>query len=145
MIDPLIQKALLLSAQQHRGQTDYAGKDYFRHHILTVYNSVGGKNANPIELAVVALLHDVVEDTSTNIKFIEKEFGSVVAQAVKVISKTPGEDYIGYIKRVRSNPLARKVKIADITHNMQAGRLKTIGDKDRERLDKYKIAFDLLK
>src|SRR6056297_2808642 len=117
-----IDKAYKLSKKLHSGQTDRAGKPYFRH-IERVFSSVGGHTATPESLGVVALLHDTVEDTNLSISQVKGLFGKEVADAVKAITKRPNEDYESYLRRVKGNRIAREVKIADITDNSNLGRL----------------------
>jgi (p)ppGpp synthase/HD superfamily hydrolase len=149
-MDSLITKAFLLAKKAHQGQTDIGGSDYFRNHITTVFNSVGGFSANPPELAIVALLHDSVEDTSVTLKEIESEFGPTVANAVRALTKTSGSNDVkhvdySYLRKIKSNTLARKVKIADITNNMDLTRIKNPTPKDVDRLERYTISLDYLK
>lgn len=143
----LTKKAYLLSKQFHAGQTDLSGKDYFSNHIKFVFKHVGGYNSNPPELGIVALLHDIVEDTPVKIRDIEVLFGDKVAKAVHLLTRT-GEstkiDY-SYLSKIKSNPLARRVKIADLTHNSDITRIPNPKMVDFERLEKYKESLVYLK
>lgn len=139
-----IDKAYKISKKLHSGQTDRAGKPYFKH-IERVFNSVGGYMANPESLGIVALLHDSVEDTNISISQIEGLFGKEVSQAVNAITKKPNEDYISYLKRVKSNRLARKVKIADLKDNSNLLRISNPKPEDLIRNNKYKKALKYLK
>lgn len=106
------------------------------------------------ELLCVAVLHDVVEDfkgpTSELIELrqhIYSQFGDRVYDAVDALTKGYGEDYTIYIERVALDWMARRVKIADLTHNMDTGRLPEgdITEKDFVRWDKYRRALVRLK
>ena len=133
----LIGKAFELAFELHDGQTDKTGKPYILHPVA-VAQRVEGDMAQ-----VVALLHDVVEDTSCTIEHIAHNFGPVVSQAVDAITKREGETYKCYLARVKGNKIARMVKIADISHNLE--RIGNLSEKDQLRLaDKYGEALSFL-
>ena len=97
------------------------------------------------EEKAVALLHDVIEDSSvTAEELLNAGLPETVVTAVQILSKKKGQDYQTYLKTVKSNPLARAVKLADLKHNSDLLRLETITDKDLEGLEKYKKAIDYL-
>lgn len=96
------------------------------------------------EVVATAWLHDSVEDTETEITDILALFGKTVADSVSSITKQQGENYQDYLVRVKSNEIARKVKIADLTHNMDLSRLSTITEKDLYRQRKYQRAKQFL-
>ena len=143
----LVKKALEMAKIAHSGQVDRAGKNYLTGHVLAVFNGVGGVNANPIELAIVAILHDSVEDSGGKITVsdIQKEFGNEVAKAVDVLTKRASIPYDSYISKIKSNSLARKVKIVDIIHNSDISRIPNPGKLDYERLEKYKHSLSILR
>lgn len=128
-------RAFKIAYKAHKSQKDKGGKAYIFHPLHVAFN-VRGKNEK-----VVALLHDVVEDTSIAFSDL-KDMGisDVCVEALMAITKRHGEDYEIYLKRVKSNDIARRVKIADISHNMDLNRLKDITDKDMKRVEKYKTA-----
>ncbi len=68
-----------------------------------------------------------------------------VVTAVQILTKKKGQDYQLYLEFVKSNPIARRVKLADLKHNSDLSRLATITEKDLERLEKYKKAIDYLR
>jgi (p)ppGpp synthase/HD superfamily hydrolase len=123
----------------HKGQTDKAGVDYIQHPIA-VSEKVVGEDAK-----VVALLHDVLEDTEVSEPTIRALFGDTITDAVAAITRRLGESYMDFIARVKKNPIARIVKIADIEHNSDLSRLKMVTQKDLERFEKYKKALTILK
>lgn len=99
----------------------------------------------PLAMQPVAWLHDVVEDTDVTIDEVRERFGDVVADAVDCITKRKGEEYGDYLVRVKSNPLAREVKIIDLLHNMDLNRLKrSVRVDDAERVRKYAGALAYL-
>ena len=137
-MESMVQKALELATRLHAGQTDKAGKPYIQHPI-----AVAAKVNRPEE-KIVALLHDVVEDTETSLEDIRREFGDVIADAVDCVTKREHETYMEFVARAKGNAIARAVKMADLEHNMDLSRLGHITEKDRERLKKYEEAYRFL-
>lgn len=133
-----VDKARFLAAKYHMYQTDRSGKPYVTHP-TTVAGMVEGQTEK-----CVAFLHDVLEDTDISVKLLEDNFSAEVVAAVKAMTHAPDTDYFDYIKTVAKNPIARKVKLADLTHNMDMSRLKTVTDRDLARLEKYKKAYEYL-
>ena len=134
-----VEKALNIARKAHEGQLDKAGCEYINHPIH-VADSV-----NTEEEKIVAYLHDVVEDTSVTIEDLANEgFSETIIQAINTITKKKHESYENYIKRVAKNPLARKVKIADLRHNTDLTRLKKITEKDITRVEKYQKCLNYL-
>lgn len=136
---PMLELALSIATKAHRGQFDKAGIDYIEHPIFVA------SQVDSEEEKAVALLHDVIEDSSvTAEELLNAGLPETVVTAVQILSKKKGQDYQTYLKTVKSNPLARVVKLADLKHNSDLLRLETITDKDLERLEKYKKAIDYL-
>jgi (p)ppGpp synthase/HD superfamily hydrolase len=95
---------------------------------------------------MVALLHDVVEDTPYTLERLrELGYGEEVLGALERLTKAEGEDYAAFIERVRPHPLARRVKLADLEDNMDVRRLPAVTAKDAERLARYRAAWARLK
>jgi (p)ppGpp synthase/HD superfamily hydrolase len=93
----------------------------------------------------VALLHDVIEDSDYTAEYLlEEGIPLDVVNAVQLLSKSGDESYHQFINRVTANPLAVKVKIADIEDNINILRLKVINAKDLERMAKYHAAWKTL-
>ena len=135
----MLELALSIATEAHRGQFDKAGVDYVEHPIYVA------SQVDSEEEKAVALLHDVIEDSSvTAEELLNAGLPETVVTAVQILSKKKGQDYQTYLKTVKSNPLARAVKLADLKHNSDLSRLETITDKDLERLEKYKKAIDYL-
>lgn len=152
----MIAKAIKIAAEAHDGQYDKGGDPYILHCLAVMHGAaaLAPLEADTFRMAVmvVGVLHDAVEDTygikrSNIVGQIQSEFGPAVAKAVTSMTKERDEDYSDYIERVARNPIARLVKIADLTHNMDTGRLPEgdIGEKDFERWDKYRRALVRLK
>jgi (p)ppGpp synthase/HD superfamily hydrolase len=125
-----------IATKDHQGQLDKADQPYITHPEFVASQVTGD------EAKAVAWLHDVVEDTSVTFDDLRAAgLSEAVIAGVAAITKREDEDYETYLERVAANPLAKAVKLADLTHNMDTSRLKTITDKTRERLEKYKVAF----
>ena len=126
-------------AEKHKGQVDKSGKPYIVHPVTVALNckSESGKR--------VALLHDVLEDTDATIEeLIQLGLSDEEIEAVVLLTKPKKEDYMDYVKRVAKNPIAREVKLQDLTHNMDLTRLKEITEKDLKRKEKYEKAYQYL-
>jgi (p)ppGpp synthase/HD superfamily hydrolase len=125
-----------IAIKTHQGQLDKADQPYITHPEFVASQVTGD------EAKAVAWLHDVVEDTSVTFEDLRAAgLSEAVIAGVDAITKREGEDYETYLERVAANPLAKAVKLADLTHNMDTSRLKMITEKTRERLEKYRIAF----
>ena len=132
--------ARLIAKLAHRGQTDKAGNDYFAHP-----EAVAALLDTPEE-KVVGYLHDTVEDTEVTLEEIREIFGERIADAVALMTHADGVPYMDYVKEVGKNPLARKVKLADLTHNMDIRRIPHPKPRDYDRIErKYKPAYAYLK
>ena len=135
----LYQQALAIAEDAHKGQVDKAGVDYIQHPLF-VASLVEGELAK-----TVALLHDVVEDSDWTLEDLRKEgLPEEVVQAVGILTKKRNENYEEYILRVKQNPLARQVKLADLQHNSDLSRLANVTDRDRKRAEKYRQAIAFL-
>lgn len=125
--------ALKIATDAHK---DKAGIEYINHPLKVaslVYNE---------KEKIVALLHDTIEDTYiTEQHLIDYGFLNEIIEAVKVLTHSKDVPYMDYIQKIKGNKLARKVKIADLTHNSDLTRLKNITEKDRKRCEKYKKAL----
>lgn len=133
-------KALDLASWKHFGQRDKAGKPYFGH-IARVSNACKTSPAK-----VVALLHDVIEDTDvTQEQMEELGFSEYIIKAVLCLTHQKGESYEAFIKGAAKNPIAREVKIAELEDNMDVRRLCEVTEKDFVRMDKYLSAWKYLK
>jgi (p)ppGpp synthase/HD superfamily hydrolase len=100
---------------------------------------------NSVTEKMVAILHDVVEDTKWTLEDLKREgFPNSVLAALDCVTKQEGEDYEEFVERSRSNPLARSVKLADLEDNMDLRRLHAITEEDKNRLEKYVKAWDRL-
>ncbi|MEA1053094.1 hypothetical protein U5801_25270 [Lamprobacter modestohalophilus] len=93
----------------------------------------------------VAVLHDVIEDSDYDVPaLVAAGIPEPIAEAVVCLSKRDGEDYPAFIARVIENPLAARVKRADIADNIDVMRLQVLSDKDLARVAKYHRAWHQL-
>lgn len=136
----LLALAIAIATKAHDGQFDKAGKPYISHP-LTVMAQMDN-----LESKIVAVLHDAIEDSDLKITdLVQQGFPAFIIEAIAAITKQKDEPYEDYILRVKSNAIARKVKIADVTHNMDLSRIANPTAKDFQRLEKYKQILDQLK
>jgi len=131
----LTNKAMKIAYSAHHGQLDYNGIPYIFH---------------PLHLAeqmddeiscCVALLHDVVEDTAVTMEELAKEFPAEVIDALKLLTHDDAVEYFDYVREIKSNPIAKKVKLADLAHNSDQTRCVGSG-LTRERLDYWKAKYE---
>ena len=129
---PTLEKAISLATEAHKGQTDKNGDPYILHP-LRVMARVQSETEK-----IVAVLHDIVEDTDYTIENLrENGYSKQVLEAIECLTKRDGEDYDEYLNRCKSNPIARKVKIADLEDNIDIKRLGVLKEEDLKRLNKY--------
>ncbi len=129
----LLNKAVELAHIAHDGQVDKGGQPYIGHP-LRVMNNVKTNDEK-----IVAVLHDTIEDSDLTLEDLRVAgFSDRVIEAIDAITKLEGEKSKDYLKRVMSNPIALKVKIADMTDNADISRIPNPTDKDRERTRIYK-------
>ena len=142
----LTKKAMEIAYYAHDGAFDKSGMPYIFHPL-----HLAEQMENDEYAVCVALLHDVIEDTDwTYMDLKEEGFPNQIIYAIYLLTHKEGEEYLGdYIKNIKTNQLARKVKIADLRHNSDVTRLpepKTQAEKllNEVRLQKYGIALRYL-
>lgn len=129
---PLLAKAIDLAREAHHEQVDKAGAPYLDHPLRVMAQMQTDAEK------MVAVLHDAVEDSELTLEdLIRHGFPGDVVDAVDAITKRAGEPYEGYLARVKANPVALRVKIADMSDNMDLGRIPNPTEKDHQRLLKY--------
>lgn len=133
---PGVEDAILLAAQAHRGQVDKVGQPYILH-LLRVMLRVEGEAAQ-----IVGVLHDLVEDTRYGFDDLRAlGYSEEIVQALDCLTHQPDESYEQFVERASANPLARRVKRADLEDNLDVRRLPVVSEKDRERLNRYIAAW----
>ena len=138
---PMTHAAMKLAYRAHQGQMDKSGIPYIFH---------------PIHLAeqmddefscCVALLHDTVEDTDVTLDELKAIFPPQVTAAVALLTHEKDTDYFDYVRAIKENPIARKVKLADLAHNSDQSRLSgsNLTEERKARLRvKYETARKIL-
>lgn len=131
-----------LATQAHAGQVDKAGQPYILHpmRVAKRFHLV-----QEVDFAVVALLHDVVEDTHVTLNDLHRMFPTHIVAAVDAITHRKNEPRDAYYQRVKANPLAHRVKLADVDDNSDPERLASLDVATRKRLEtKYAHARQAL-
>lgn len=138
----MLEKAILLAVKAHSGQKDKADSPYILHPLRVM------QNMDTESEMIVAVLHDVLEDTEITADDLRNNsFSEEILDAVQMLTKQEGEEYQEFIERIKQNPIARKVKLADIEDNMDIKRFKSPEyptEKDIERLKRYYLAWKTL-
>jgi (p)ppGpp synthase/HD superfamily hydrolase len=98
------------------------------------------------DTCVVAMLHDVVEDTEVSLADLQAAgFTEPQLEAVRLLTHEKGVPYMDYVRNLKDNEIARTVKLADLRHNSDLSRLDIVTEKDRKRYEKYQQAMEILK
>jgi (p)ppGpp synthase/HD superfamily hydrolase len=125
-------RAAVIASQAHLGQFDKAGEPYILHPMRLAVR------ASTPEERIVALLHDVVEDSDVTLEELAREgFGPAVVRALECLTRKPGETYDTFIERIAADKLATRVKLLDLEDNADLSRLRNVSPEDRERARKY--------
>ena len=131
--------AMKLCFEAHKDQVDKSGMPYVFHPFHVA------EQMKDEVTTIVALLHDVVEDTKFTLDDIAaRGFGQDVVDALALMTHDKNVPYLEYVAKLKNNPVARAVKLADLAHNSDPTRLDVIDEKAKERFDKYKKAIAIL-
>ncbi len=134
-------QAMKTAYAAHEGQTDRSGVPYIFHPIHLA------EQMEDEVTCTVALLHDVVEDTDVTIADLEKKFPPEVVEAVYLLTHDPSVDYFDYVRNLKDNPIAKKVKMADLAHNSDEVRSRAAHCSEEQILhwrEKYRKAKEIL-
>jgi len=137
----LLEKSIIIATSAHSGQFDKGGNPYILHP-LRVMLSLDNDDDR-----IVGILHDVLEDTSITLRHLEDNgfHGEIeILDALVSITRKSNESYKDFILRVKLNPIALRVKLADLKDNMNISRINSPTEKDFLRIEKYKKAYKLL-
>lgn len=138
-LDQLLELAIKVATQAHKGQLDKGGNPYILHPqaVAAALDSTENK--------IVAYLHDVVEDTEITLEDL-KEMGFTyrIVNSIRILTKSKDISYEDYLKSVKKDSNAWHVKMADIKHNMDISRIPEPTAKDFARIEKYKKALTFL-
>ena len=136
---PMTKIALKLCFETHKDQVDKSGMPYVFHPFHLA------EQMTDEETTIVALLHDVVEDSDRTLDDLkELGFSEKVLSAIELMTHADGVPYMEYVAKIKSNPIAKEVKLADLKHNSDMSRLETVTPYDEARAEKYKKAIELL-
>lgn len=128
--------AVILAYIAHEDQVDRGGNKYILHPLRVM------QQMDTNEECIVAILHDVIEDTDIPLEYLrEQGYSETVVEAIDCLTRREGESYMHFIKRAKQNPIARKVKIADIKDNMDLSRIPEPTEKDYSRMKRYEKAL----
>lgn len=135
--------AIRLAIIAHYGQKDISCEAYILHP-LTVADKCKTDKAK-----IVAILHDVVEDSDFSLEDVRKEIpDDAIIHALDLVTKKKedrhGQGYKCYLCRIKGDAIACEVKLADLQHNMDLSRLKEVTQRDLDRQAKYQKSFDYL-
>jgi (p)ppGpp synthase/HD superfamily hydrolase len=137
-----LELAVRIAAQAHEGQKDKQGHPYLLHPLRVMMN-VEGEPAQ-----VVAVLHDVVEDTAVTIDQVRAQgFADAVIEALQLVTHAKGQPYADYVVRCKANEIARQVKLADLQDNTQLPRCLLRQERfqtDSARLHRYILSYKFL-
>ena len=135
----LTNEAMRIAYRAHHGQVDKSGIPYIFHpcHLA---------EQMPDEYTTcVALLHDVVEDTDVTLEELATTFPPAVVEAVALMTHRPGTEYLDYVRKIATNPIAKTVKLADLHHNSDETRMEAPDDAAlQRRREKYRGALKIL-
>jgi (p)ppGpp synthase/HD superfamily hydrolase len=134
-----LERAIIIAAEAHAGQTDKGGEPYILHP-LRVMMRLEGEDAR-----IAAVLHDLVEDTHWTLDDLRTEgFDEVVVAALDGLTRREGEVYLDFCRRAAMNELARQVKLADIDDNLDPARVAALPEENRSLSNRYRKARSIL-
>ena len=137
-----LERAIEIAAATHAGQTDKGGAPYILHPLRVMLRVAPGAQQ------IVAVLHDVVEDSDGKITFDDlarEGFSQEVIDGVRAVTKIDGESYEAFIARAALDPVGKAVKLADLAENSDLSRIDRPTQKDLERVEKYRRAMEYLR
>lgn len=136
---PMTKVALKLCFEAHKDQIDKSNMPYVFHPFHLA------EQMQDEETTIVALLHDVVEDTDYTLEDLRAMgFSNRVLEAIALMTHAPEVPYMDYVAQIKTNPIAKAVKLADLRHNSDMSRLDFVTPYDEIRAEKYKNAILLL-
>jgi (p)ppGpp synthase/HD superfamily hydrolase len=131
-----LQRALEIAVAAHKGQMRKNGEAYVLHPLRMMLRMECDS------ARIVALLHDVVENSAWTLEELRREgFSKEVVEALRLLTRSEDMAYRRYIERVAEDPLARRVKLADLEDNMDLDQLPRVRKKDFDRVRKYHRAW----
>ncbi len=136
----LLERAIQIAVNAHAGQQGKDGSPYILHPLRLMMNMASEDEK------IVAVLHDVVEDTNISFEDLREEgFSKHVIEALQLLTHESAVPYETYVEHLKSNPIAKAVKLADLEDNSDIRRLSGIEETDLQRLKKYHRAWMILR
>lgn len=136
---PMTKKAMKLCFEAHKNQVDKSGMPYV-FHLFHLAEQMADEDTT-----VVALLHDIIEDTDYTLNDLKNMgFSNTVCEALSYLTHDDSVPYMEYVRKIKQCRLAATVKIADLKHNNDLTRLDCVKEKDLLRVEKYKEAIKIL-
>jgi (p)ppGpp synthase/HD superfamily hydrolase len=134
-------RAVIIAALAHQNQVDLAGAPYMLHLMRVTLKMLTQDEQ------IVAILHDLLEDTDWTLEQVAKEgFSPAILHSLDLVTHRKGESYPSYISRVKVDRTASAVKLADMLDNLDLMRIPSLSDKDLERAAKYhRHSLELMK
>lgn len=134
-----LERAIEIAARTHAGQSDKGGAPYILHPLRVMLRVAPGAQQ------IVAVLHDVVEDSEVTFEDLEREgFSAEVISGLRAVTKVAGESYEDFVARAALDPVGKAVKLADLMENSDLSRIAEPSQKDLERVEKYGRAIRYL-
>ena len=135
----LTKKAMKLCFEAHKDQKDKSGLPYVHHPFHLA------EQMETEDTTIVALLHDVVEDTEYTLDDIRAMgFPERIIEALSYMTHDDAVPYLDYVAKIKENPIATAVKMADLKHNSDLSRLAVVDEKALKRVEKYRKAMKIL-
>lgn len=132
-------KALRLCFDAHKDQNDKSGMPYVFHPFHLA------EQMKTEETTIVALLHDVIEDTDHTLEELSQMgFGKEITDAIALLTHDDSVEYMEYVRKIKNDPIAKEVKLADLRHNSDLSRMDNVDERALARTEKYKKAIDIL-
>ncbi|MBK6789766.1 MAG: GTP pyrophosphokinase [Betaproteobacteria bacterium] len=133
-----LEKAILIATQAHVGVTDKAGAPYILHPLRVMLG------LSTPEERIVGVLHDVIEDSSVTVEELRARLLDDVLAALESVTKRDGEEYMDFVVRAARNPIGKRVKLADLKDNSDLSRIAAPTERDFARIEKYRLAIELI-
>jgi hypothetical protein len=135
-----LEQAIAIAATAHEGQVDKAGAPYVLHPLRMMLC------VSTTEERITAVLHDVVEDCGVSLEALRaKGFSEIVVEAIDSVTRRSEESYESFVRRAASNPIGRRVKLADLEDNSDLSRIANPTARDRKRVEKYRRAVETIR
>ena len=135
-----LERAIAIAAEAHTGVVDKAGAPYILHPLRVMLG------VSTMDERMVAVMHDVVEDSPWTFERLRVEgFSEAVIAGLDAVTKRKGEDYDAFVRRAASNAIGRRVKLADLTDNLDLSRIANPTEDDFRRMEKYRRAVAYIK